>query len=289
MTEEEFLKRWIMHYIHPEYFYIPFGDYMKLIEKIAYKNGVYLPKDEIDPETGKKYSPPAQGYSKFTVALPLDSKEVQITTSGIEESQAGIFIYDPHDEEPELEGYSLFTLDLSAVQSDLKSLREQLEACHDCWEEVVVALQRYDPDYNPAEGECPSDKVDEVVAAIQQYIPDYEPVPDECPAPKIPEVYQKGRDDEEDENPPGYKFPKDDPNNPDPNRYDKIADAVGGDPLTDNDLHIIVKPMDDRYPITPEGRHNVYYGFYDSITGAFIDRSSAYQGGLDLEHRNIYV
>jgi hypothetical protein len=132
----------------------------------------------------------------------------------------------------------------------IAALEDELEQCHDCRDEVVAALQRYDPDYNPAEGECPSDKVDEVVdkvgeledeleqchdckdevvAAIQQYIPDYQPDPDKCPAPEVPNVYQKGRDDEADENPPGYELPAGtDPSDP------NVQEIINGNPVTDN-------------------------------------------------------
>lgn len=215
----------------------------------------------------------------------LHDKEVALTTSDVTGSQTAIFEYDPQNEPVTgtpagpWDGYSLFTIDLSGVKEDIEGylaqisaledevegledeveeLEDELEQCHDCKDATVAAMQAIDPDYViPASG-CIDD------------IPD--------------KAYQKGRDDEAEENPPGYEFPKDDPDNPDPDRYDKIAELVGGDPLTDNDLHIIVKPMDDRYPITPQGQHNVYYGFYDSVTGTFIGRTSAYQGGLDLEH-----
>lgn len=64
MTEKEFLARWIMHYIHPEYFYIPWGSggtppqpYI-LIEKTVTENGTYDPADD-----------DADGYSKVTVTV----------------------------------------------------------------------------------------------------------------------------------------------------------------------------------------------------------------------------
>lgn len=242
----------------------------------------------------------------------LHEKSVFFTLNMITTSETGIFEYDPQDEPPSgrppgpWDGYDFFTVDLSTVKDNIEdmlariaALEDELEACHDCRDEVVAALQRYDPDYDPAEGECPSDKVDEVVdeveachdckdavvAAIQQYVPSFTPDPSTCNIPDgVDDVYQQGKDDEADENPPGFTFPPDDPNNPDPDRYDKIAELVGSDNLTDNDLHIIVKPMDDRYPITSQGRHNVYYGFYDSVTGAFLDRTQAFNGNLDLEH-----
>jgi hypothetical protein len=64
MTEKEFLARWIMHYIHPEYFYIPWSSggtppqpYI-LIEKTVTENGTYDPADD-----------DADGYSKVTVTV----------------------------------------------------------------------------------------------------------------------------------------------------------------------------------------------------------------------------
>lgn len=198
----------------------------------------------------------------------LHDKEVSLSTSQITGSQTAIFEYDPEDEDPQgtppgpWDGYSLFTIDLSGVKDDIEDLQQQVSDLEDELEEMQ---------------EC----CDEVLDVIHDYDPTYDPHPDppDPTNPTIPEKIQEIINEES-----GYTFPPDDPDNPDPDRYNKIADAVGGDPLTDNDLHVIVKPMDDRYPIVPQGLHNVYYGFYDSVTGTFIGRTSAYQGGLDLEH-----
>jgi len=198
----------------------------------------------------------------------LHDKEVTLTTSDVTGSQTAVFEYDPQNEPVTgtppgpWDGYSLFTIDLSGVKDDIENLQQQVSDLEDELEEMQ---------------EC----CDEVLDVIHDYDPTYDPHPDppDPTNPTIPEKIQEIINEES-----GYTFPPDDPDNPDPDRYNKIADAVGGDTLTDNDLHIIVKPMDDRYPITPQGLHNVYYGFYDSVTGAFISRTSAYQGGLDLEH-----
>lgn len=146
-----------------------------LMTKTATENGTYTAAEEIDPETGEIFDPPKDGYSVFTVDLALDDKSVSFTTSQITGSQTAVFEYDPHDENPELEGYSLFTIDLSGVKDDLEDLQQQvsdledeLEDCHDCKDEVVAAIQVYDPDYDPD--------------------------PDECPAPEIQVVYEKGQE-----------------------------------------------------------------------------------------------
>ena len=146
-----------------------------LMMKTATENGTYTAAEEIDPETGEIFDPPKDGYSVFTVDLALDDKSISITASQITGSQTAEFEYDPHDENPELEGYSLFTIDLSGVKDDIEDLQQQvsdledeLEACHDCWEDVVAKLQEYDPDYDPD--------------------------PDECPVAEIQVVYEKGQE-----------------------------------------------------------------------------------------------
>lgn len=213
-----------------------------LIEsKTIRANDTYSAIYEIDPETGEIYDPPKDGYETVVVSLPIYNKRVALTTSDVTGSQTAIFEYDPQDETPTpWEGYLYFTIDLSGVKRDINDLLDQisaledeLEDCHDCRDEVVAALQRYDPSYDPAEGECPSDKVDEVVAevenlqdeveachdckdavvaAIQQYVPSFTPDPTTCNIPDgVDDVYDQGREDEATENPPGYTFPDDMP------------------------------------------------------------------------------
>ena len=198
----------------------------------------------------------------------LHDKEVTLTTSDVTGSQTAVFEYDPQNEPVTgtppgpWDGYSLFTIDLSGVKEDIEgylaqisALEDELEEYQECCDEVLDVIHDYDPTYDP------------------------HPDPPDPTNPTIPEKIQEIINEES-----GYTFPPDDPDNPDPDRYNKIADAVGGDTLTDNDLHIIVKPVDDRGPSIPAGQHNVYYGFYDSVTGAFIDRTQAFQGGIDPEH-----
>ena len=196
----------------------------------------------------------------------LHDKEVTLTTSDVTGSQTAVFEYDPQNEPVTgtppgpWDGYSLFTIDLSGVKEDIEgylaqisALEDELEEYQECCEEVVLKIQIYFPDFDP----------------------DEDPIPD-----AIDDVYDKGIDDA----PEKYTFPEDDPTDPDPDRYDNILKAIGNDNLTDNDLHIIVKPMDVRYPEVPQGQHNVFYGFYDSVTGAFIDRTQAFQGTIDPDH-----
>lgn len=237
-----------------------------LIEsKTIKENGTYSAIYEIDPETGEVYDPPKDGYQTVVISLPIYNKRVALTTSDVTDSQTAIFEYDPQDETPDpWEGYLYFTIDLSGVKRDINDLLDQisaledeLEACHDCWEEVVTALQRYDPEYDPSEGECPSDKVDEVidkveeqedeieqchdckdavVAAIQQYVPSFTPDPTTCNIPDgVDDVYEQGKEDEATENPPGYELPVGtDPSDP------NIQTIVSGNPVTDNNTGVTI-------------------------------------------------
>lgn len=221
----------------------------------------------------------------------LNDKEVEIDVGDIFNALTGIFTYDPADEDPQgdppgpWDGYSLFTVDLSAVKQSL--------------EDIVAALQQHDPDYDPDEtppedavedlveeneeqGETIEDLTeqvehcnecwDEVVATLQKYDPNYDPDAGECPSPEIDKVVGDAN---------GYEFPKD-PNGNSP--YPDLCDIIGNDNLIDEDLHIEIRAMDLRYPYVPQGYHNVFYGFYDSATGVFIDRASAHQSGIDPDH-----
>lgn len=265
------------------------GGHGNLMTKTATENGVYTAAEETDPETGEIFDPPKDGYSVFTIDLPLDDKFVTIVTSAIESSSTGIFEYDPHDENPELEGYSLFRLDLTGVKTDIAEFKQQiadledeLEACHDCRDEVVAALQQYDPDYDPDEGECPADKVTEVVehaeecddckaevvAKLQEYDPDFDPVTCQDIVDKIDEI------EEEAEKPPQYTFEQDptSPTYPDPDFPDKIRDIIGNDNLTDDDVQIEIRYVHEPHP----SGYNAYYGFYSSVDGSFIGRTPAF-------------
>lgn len=148
-----------------------------LMEKTVTENGVYTAAEEIDPETGEIFDPPKDGYSVFTVDLPLDHKSVTITTSNITSSSGGIFNYDPHSETPELEGYDYFSVNLSGVKDDIEgmqaqiaALEDELEACHDCKDEVVAFIQQYIPDYDPEPDECPADELPELVEVIEESV-----------------------------------------------------------------------------------------------------------------------
>lgn len=225
----------------------------------------------------------------------LHDKEVVLTTSQITGSQTAVFEYDPENEPASgdppgpWDGYSLFTIDLSGVKDDIEgmqaqisALEDELEACHDCWEEVVAALQQYDPDYDPDEGECPADKVTEVVehaeecddckaevvAKLQEYDPDFDPVTCQDIVDKIDEI------EEEAEKPPQYTFEQDptSPTYPDPDFPDKIRDIIGNDNLTDDDAQIEIRYVHEPHP----SGYNTYYGFYSSVDGSFLGRTPSF-------------
>lgn len=156
-----------------------------VMTKTATENGVYTAADEEDPQTGEVYDPPKDGYSVFTVAVPLNSKSVSLSTSDVTGSQTAIFIYNPHNESPRLEGYSLFTIDLSGVKDDIEDYLQQISDLQD----EVSGLEDEVSDLEDELKDC-HDCRDEVVAFIQRYVPDYDPQPDECPAAELPELVQ---------------------------------------------------------------------------------------------------
>lgn len=123
----------------------------------------------------------------------LHDKEVSLTTSQITGSQTAVFEYDPEDEDPQgtppgpWDGYSLFTIDLSGVKEDIEELQQQvsdledeLQACHDCRDDVVEKLQEYDPDYDPDPDECPDTEIGLIIDAKIQIISDLTEQVEEC-------------------------------------------------------------------------------------------------------------
>lgn len=204
----------------------------------------------------------------------LHDKEVSLTTSQVTGSQTAIFVYNPANEDPSgtppgpWDGYSLFTVDLSGVKEDIEELQQQvsdledeLQACHDCRDDVVEKLQEYDPDYDPDPDECPdteigliidakiqiiadlTEQVEEcdeckaaVIAKLQEYDPNFDPQTCEDIPPEIDEVA-------------GYEFPED-------TEYPDIAELVKGDPLVDEDVNA--------YPMTKIGYDDYQGSWYMS-------------------------
>lgn len=221
----------------------------------------------------------------------LHDKEVALTTSDVTGSQTAIFEYDPQNEPTTgtpagpWDGYSLFTIDLSGVKDDIEDLQQQiadledeLEACHDCRDEVVAALQQYDPDYDPDEGECPADKVTEVVdkveeleeqveecdqckadviAKLQEYDPDFDPQTCEDIPPEIDKIVDENK---------GVVVP--DGVDPAP-----IALELKG-AVTDDDIHasvqIVCRIGPDTYIETPKVENPPYNTFYPFVKISYI-------------------
>lgn len=142
----------------------------------------------------------------------LNDKEVEIDVSDILDALTGIFTYNPEDEDPQgdppgpWDGYSLFTIDLTAVKQSL--------------EDIIEALQQHDPDYDPDETppedavedlieeneqqeqtiedlteqveECDQCKAD-VIAKLQEYDPDFDPQTCKDIPPEIDEIVDKNK------------------------------------------------------------------------------------------------
>ena len=159
----------------------------------------------------------------------LHDKEVSLSTSDVTGSQTAIFVYNPANEDPSgtppgpWDGYSLFTVDLSGVKEDIEELQQQVSDAEACRQQVISALQEYDPDYDPQSGECPASKVEDlvddyetvseeaeecnqcksaVVAAIQEILPNFNPQTCQDMVDAVEEVYEKGEEEGG-----GYTFP----------------------------------------------------------------------------------
>lgn len=162
-------------------------------------------------ENGEYESVDHDGFDVVTVEVPtmVECAEEVAEILGVDTSQE----WDCDDIKTKAQEVVDENEELKEENDELKeeneSLQEQLDDCHEC--------------------------KDQVVAAIQQYISDYDPDPDECPAPKIPDVYQQGKDDEAEEDPPGYKFPEDtDPTDP------VWLPIIGANPVKDETLDVSV-------------------------------------------------
>lgn len=148
----------------------------------------YDPEDE-DPQG----TPPGpwDGYSLFTIDLSgvkEDIEELQQQVSDAEACRQQVIAilqqYDPDysPDEGECPASKVDDLydDWVADEEEIADLQEQLDDCHDCKDEVVAAIQQYDPNYDPAPGECPAPKIPEIVEDNKGYT--YPPgveVPDE--------------------------------------------------------------------------------------------------------------
>lgn len=135
-------------------------------------------------ENGEYESVDHDGFGVVTVEVPtmVECAEEVAEILGVDTSQE----WDCDDIKTKAQEVVDENEELKEENDELKeeneSLQEQLDDCHEC--------------------------KDQVVGAIQQYIPTYDPAPTDCPADEIDDVYQKGRDDEEEENPPGFDFPE---------------------------------------------------------------------------------
>lgn len=142
----------------------------------------------------------------------LNDKEVEIDVGDILDALTGIFTYNPEDEDPQgdppgpWDGYSLFTIDLTAVKQSL--------------EDIIAALQQHDPDYDPDETppedavedlieeneqqeqtiedlteqveECDQCKAD-VIAKLQEYDPDFDPQTCEDIPPEVDKIVEENK------------------------------------------------------------------------------------------------
>ena len=177
-----------------------------------------------------------------SVEAELNDKEVELSTSDSTGSQTAVFEYDPQDEDPQgdppgpWDGYSLFTIDLTSVKTDINALKAKLAA-------MLLLLKRYNPDFDPDEDDPVEELEDDInklvvcdetceqaVETIQKYIPNFDPVDCSDVPPAIDDVYDKGEEDAPDEYTFDYTNP-DDPTDPDPTPVLKL---VGGDPVESN-------------------------------------------------------
>ena len=174
----------------------------------------------------------------------LHDKEVTLTTSDVTGSQTAIFEYDPQNEpvsgDPPgpWDGYSLFTIDLSAVKDDIEALQATIAA-------IIAILQAHDPDYDPDETppkdgvqnvvdeeEALEDCRDAVIAKIQEYFPSFNPQTCQDLVDKIEEDEDDREDAEEHE---GYTFPE----GTEPTDTDWFP-LIGANPITDETLDVSV-------------------------------------------------
>ena len=215
----------------------------------------------------------------------LNDKEVEIETSDIRQSQTAIFEYDPADEDPSgdppgpWDGYSLFTIDLSGVKEDIEgylaqisALEDELEACHDCRDDVVEKLQEYDPDYDPDPDECPDTEIGLIIDAKIQIIADLTEQVEECDQCKADVIaklqeYDPNFDPQSCEDIPpeiddiaGYDFP------------------VGTDPVPVEEL-VAGTPVNDKTlgGVAPAVKVGISDHGYWVMAGGYIDSNGEFQ------------
>lgn len=191
--------------------------------------------------------------------VELHDKEVTLTTSDVTGSQTAVFEYDPADEDPQgdppgpWDGYSLFTIDLSGVKDDIATMQAQISTMQDCWEDVVTKLQEYDPEYDPDEGECPTEEIGKVFDEKEHEIEALEEQIEECDQCKA-DVIAKLQEYDPDFDPQTCTDI--------PPEIDKIADEESGfDPPVGTPIEDILKIMGIDDTVEIEG-NDYYFAVY---------------------------
>jgi hypothetical protein len=188
----------------------------------------------LNPRKKRRKKMKAETAAMIMMSGSADLEDITITENGEYESV-------DHD------GFDVVTVEVETYWDEYQQALSDLADAEACRQQVITALQEYDPDYDPAEGECPAPKVGEivdhakdcddckaeVVAKLQEYDPDFDPQTCQDIVDKIDEDEQAKEDAEEHE---GYTFPKK-PTGDNP-EIDDILDLVGGDPVENNGITV---------------------------------------------------